>query len=63
MTRICSIQWRGMDAWRLEGPRLSVVVTCIGAQVAAIMAPGSDLNPLWQPPWPSDPAIPNGLWT
>jgi hypothetical protein len=50
-----------MDAWRLEGPRLSVVVTRIGAQIVAIQAPGTDLNPLWQPPWPSDPSIPNGL--
>lgn len=61
MIRITTTQWRGMDAWRLEGPRLSVVVTRIGAQIVAIQAPGTDLNPLWQPPWPSDPSIPSGL--
>lgn len=45
--------WRGMDAWKISGPQLEVVVTRIGASIAAIRKPGEELNPLWQPSWQS----------
>lgn len=43
--------WRGTDAWMIAGPELEAVVTKIGAHLAAVRAPGEELNPLWQPPW------------
>ena len=43
--------WREMDAWMIAGPELEVVVTKIGAHLAAVRVPGEELNPLWQPPW------------
>ncbi|MFW5859985.1 MAG: hypothetical protein ACOCYP_08155 [Planctomycetota bacterium] len=45
--------WRSQDAWLIAGPGLELVVSVIGAQLAAIRAPGDTLNPLWQPPWPA----------
>ena len=45
--------WRGMEAWTLAADELELVITRIGAHIAAVRAPGDDLNPLWQPPWPA----------
>jgi hypothetical protein len=55
--RVEPVTWRGLDAWQLTGARLNLVVTRVGAQVAAIRHHGERLNPLWEPPWPAaDPA-------
>src|SRR6056297_29308 len=44
-------EWRGVGAWRLAGGDLEIVVTRVGAHLAAITGRGERLNPLWQPPW------------
>src|SRR4051812_48343766 len=57
--------WRGLPAWRLVGGDLDLVVTGVGAHLAAIRRRGERLNPLWEPPWPAaDPAVarPGGAW-
>nr|MBA3686251.1 hypothetical protein [Planctomycetota bacterium] len=48
-----AMTWRGLPAWRLTGSALELVVSGIGAHLAAIRLRGEHLNPLWQPPWPS----------
>lgn len=55
--RVTRAEWRGAAAFRLTGSRLELVVVRRGGHLASITAPGDDLNPLWQPSWPSsDPA-------
>lgn len=49
--------WRGVDAWRIDGRQLVLMVTRIGGHLAALWDRRDGLNPLWQPPWPAaDPA-------
>lgn len=43
--------WRGLDAWRIAGPDLVVVLTRTGLQIASVTHPHESLNPLWQPLW------------
>ncbi|MFW6288515.1 MAG: hypothetical protein ACOC2Q_01910 [Spirochaetota bacterium] len=50
---IAETDWRGVDAWRLTGGDIEVVLTRVGAHLAAITGRGERLNPLWQPPWPA----------
>ena len=35
---VIEIRWRGLPAWTVVGSQLSVVVTQLGAQVAALVA-------------------------
>lgn len=51
-----------MDAWRLDTPQLSVILTRIGAHVVSITSPGSDCNPLWVPPWPGNQPLDSGIY-
>lgn len=54
---ITEMSWRGLPAWRLDGAKLSVVVSRIGAHLAALTARDDACNALWQPTWPAaDPA-------
>jgi len=48
---VTETEWRGVGAWRLAGGDLEIVVTRVGAHLAAITGRGETLNPLWQPPW------------
>lgn len=50
---VSETRWRAMDAWTVRGDAVELVVTRIGAHIAAIRVPGEALNPLWQPPWPA----------
>lgn len=50
---IDSLHWRGLPAWRIVTAELEVVVTRLGAQIAALQLPGCAINPLWQPGWPA----------
>eukprot|EP00048_Salpingoeca_helianthica_P014844 m.223834 g.223834 ORF g.223834 m.223834 type:complete len:329 (-) comp16337_c0_seq1:122-1108(-) len=44
---------RGMPAWELVGNALRVKVMEIGGHIASITHTTDEINPLWQPPWPS----------
>ncbi len=49
--------WRGVAATLVVGAQLEAVVMTVGGHLACIRFRGEELNPLWQPPWPStDPA-------
>lgn len=57
------ILWRGLPAWRLDASRLSLVVTEFGSHLAALWDRHDQLNPFWQPPWPSadpEPVVEGG---
>lgn len=61
MARAQATVWRGRPAWLLAGGGMEAVVMETGASLACLRQRGDDVNPLWQPGWPSaavpDPAL------
>lgn len=59
MTTALPCDWRGRPAVALRNESIEVKIVTGGGHIVSIVAAGDDdLNPLWQPPWPTvDPAL------
>jgi len=54
MAAIASTSWRGLPAWQVTGSDLAFLVTARGGHLVCLReATGSDINPLWEPDWPT----------
>lgn len=47
--------WRSFPATLVSGAVLEAVISHVGGHLACLRRRGEELNPLWQPPWPSQP--------
>jgi hypothetical protein len=53
-----SCLWRGLPALRVTNGHLTAVLSLIGGHLASLRRVGEELDPLWQPQWPSvDPSL------
>lgn len=57
--KVTETTWRGLPAMALHGGGRTAILGLVGAQLASLRLDGDNIEPMWQPSWPS--ADPIGL--